>query len=461
MGRALLIVAALAWFGCADAAPDRAAQQDTTRVAQENDPHKAFACVSCHRGNRADAGRASVPREACTAAGCHDDAGPAEVTLATARFEHRNHGANGDITLNCAGCHTHDEGEAPLRASLDACALCHQQDLADTDKSKGNQCRLCHRELEHNSLTSQGVAIAHGSLPWIETGCTRCHYDVLASSGKVTMETCTNCHAQTPDVTRRGIASDLHPPHRGVGCTSCHEAGLHRIGAMSSAVALQCADCHTAAHDRPVNTVAAAVCSTCHTSSHSAQQRLVLGLMEDEAVLPSAKFMMGLTCRSCHVPPGAPDAPERARRGQAAACVACHESAYSKVLQWWIDGLRLRDRTVGSYIAQAKQNLPNAPDTARALLRKSEARLALVRNAGGQHNLELSDGVLRTAVEDVGAAYRLAGRAAPAPPALGNKPHVGMCSFCHYAGTEGLDFGNLQPGIHDRLLSTRRPEQRR
>ena len=438
MVRALLIAAALALIGC-NATPSQqaAVPGDTQTVLAAGDTtanaHAGVACAACHRGHKADVGRASVPRGACTASGCHEDAGPPKVALATAHFDHRNHAVNGDIALSCAGCHTHNDGQAPLRASLDACALCHAEDLVG---KKENDCRLCHGQPEHNSLTSQGIPVAHAALPVLETGCARCHYDVQAPRAKVSVEKCSACHTHAPTVTRAGIARDLHPRHSGVQCTSCHEAGLHRIGAMSSAVNLQCADCHSVAHAQQVGAwPLAQTCYRCHSDAHRAQQRL-----------------MGLTCRSCHVPPGSMLTGTSARRGTAGACTACHEPEFARVLDWWLTGVRARGQSVGAYVASARRDLGNAPDSSRALLASAEAMLAMVRAAGGEHNIELSDLIFRSSVVNVVDAYRVAGRAAPAPPLLGNKPHVGTCSFCHYSTTENWDFKAMPPGLHERLV---------
>lgn len=459
MGRALLIITALALFGCNETPrpPAAAARAESGALpgAPAADGHAGLACAACHQGRKADFGRASVPRDACTASGCHEDAGPPAVTLANASFEHRNHGQDSEIALSCAGCHTHDSGAAPLRAAVDGCALCHERELDDTNT---DACKTCHGKPTHVGLASQGMPVAHASLPWLETGCSRCHYDVRGERSKVGTDVCSSCHTRTPAVTRRGIGRDLHPSHGGVGCTSCHEAGLHRIGAMSSAVNLQCADCHDRAHEQQVGSGAqAAVCSSCHTNAHIAQQRLVLGFVGSEPVLPSAKFAMGLTCRSCHVPPGITATGTDARRGQAAACAGCHEREFGQVLDWWLDGLSTRQRAVGSYVETARKQLAAAPDTSRALVANAAALLALVREAGGQHNLELSDLLFRTSVTDVSEAYKLAGRAAPPAPQLGSTPHVGTCSFCHYGRTEALNFRAMRPDLHERLTRTKRP----
>ena len=73
MDRALLIVAALAVFGCGSPAREEARGEQTGAAqlaASAADPHAKLTCAACHEGKRADIGRASVPREACAASGC-------------------------------------------------------------------------------------------------------------------------------------------------------------------------------------------------------------------------------------------------------------------------------------------------------------------------------------------------------------------------------------------------------
>ena len=64
MDRALLIIAALAVFGCGNPAREEARGEQTGAVqlaASEADPHVGLTCAACHEGKRADIGRASVP----------------------------------------------------------------------------------------------------------------------------------------------------------------------------------------------------------------------------------------------------------------------------------------------------------------------------------------------------------------------------------------------------------------
>jgi hypothetical protein len=420
------------------------------------DSHAGLTCSACHSGGRADLGRASVPRESCTASGCHEDGGAERVRMATATFEHRRHGEEGDIVPSCAGCHTHSEGNRPLRASFDACALCHLPQLTSPESQ---QCQVCHVQPRHVTLTSAGVPVPHGSMPWAEIGCVRCHYDVADPPIEVATERCASCHANVAEATRRGIGMDLHPPHSGVTCTSCHAAGAHQVRAVSSAVDLICTDCHAVAHEMrlaPWDQTGVAwenqdACNVCHAGVHHPQQQLLLGLIPGAPTAPARKFLIGMTCRSCHIPPVA-GSPVQAIRGQALACRSCHEPEYDRVLQWWLEGVDRRLRATTAYVHAAQRGLGEAaPDSSRMLLSSAARVLALVDSAGGQHNLELTDRVFRESVVRVQDAYRIAGRTTPPAPALGRPPHQGLCSGCHYSG-EPLDMRAMPRDFHERVV---------
>jgi len=449
MGRVLLI--ALALVACSSA-PDAA--PGTEAATTPTDPHGELACAACHQGERAELGRAAVPRAACAASGCHEDGGPVEVELATARFRHRNHARNGDIEASCAGCHTHASGEEPLVASVDACAVCHLSEVAGAE---AQDCRLCHTEPSHVQLTSQGVPVPHSSLPWIETGCVRCHYDVAEPPVEVSTARCAACHEDLQALTRAGIGEDLHPAHLGNTCTACHEAGTHRVRAMSSAVDLVCADCHRREHGIDVGTEheVSATCGACHRDSHAAQQSLLLGILpgDPREAAPSTKFLAGLTCRSCHI--------EVMRggiepiRGQARSCQGCHRDEYAVVLDWWIRGLDQRLDIAGRYVDRARRDVTR-PDSARALVERASAYIGLVREAGGQHNLELSDQVFRQSLDLALQAYRAAGQTAPVPPHLGTEPHAGLCSYCHYRLDEPWNYDRMSEALHQDILEQTR-----
>lgn len=422
MGRpTVLTLAALAALACEPAPPTRAA----------GDPHAAMACAQCHNGDLADRAQASVPPESCASAGCHETV-PDVVTLATVRFTHLNHGATETPHAECSGCHTHAAGGEPLRAGADACGLCHEEALAGV---QGEDCRLCHATPDHVGMTSQGVAIPHDGLPWIEGGCLRCHFAVARPAHEVPLGRCAACHDDVEAVTAAGIGQDLHPGHAGVYCGSCHERDNHRIEAMSSAVDLDCGACHAEEHGVDVDHawLDAATCNTCHGGVHAGPQQVLLGILPDaEAALPSQHFMDGVTCASCHIPPDDPE--PGALSGTAQACVQCHRSEYTRVLDWWNQGIDERIRLVDRYLSGAEGAVAGraVEDPAAQAAARARRMLETIRTSGGQHNLPLAHRTFEDALAGAREAYRLAGLGAPPAPDLGRAPRQGICAFCHY-----------------------------
>lgn len=419
----------------------------------DTDPdHGNLACATCHRGELADRGMASVPAASCASGDCHGGAVPDEVHVATVTFEHRSHGAGSGIALGCAGCHSHDVGSQPLTGSTDACGLCH----ADQQSGEGGQdCGVCHGHPEHVTLTSQGLPVPHQSLPWISRACVRCHYDVTDPTPQVSMARCAACHQGVQALAGRAIGEDLHPDHSGLACTSCHESEPHRIVAMSSAVDLSCVDCHREGHDVELSSGwPSETCNACHREVHQDQQRLVLGSVgSGVSSAPAEKFMDGLVCRSCHLP--GPSAEEPASvSGSPRACVACHEPEYATVLDWWEEGLDQRLRVVGAYVDQARRSLDGSPqDSVEVLLGEAGDLLALLDRAGGQHNLRLAHELFRESLARTRRAWTLAGRTPPESPGLGRAPNMGVCSYCHYRLDDPWEFQTMPEAFHIRVMS--------
>ncbi|MGD8321767.1 MAG: cytochrome c3 family protein [Gemmatimonadota bacterium] len=448
MGRyPLLILAALAVGACAS--------EETTPQTAGGDPHASLACTECHDGGLADRGLAAVPSATCGRSGCHDKNLPDKVTIQTVSFDHTNHGASGSPPAGCAGCHTHSAGGQPITAGPETCGLCHADELSG---ARGEDCRLCHQSLNHTGMTSQGVAIPHEGLPWIEGGCLRCHYAVSKPVHEVSLTRCAQCHDDVQAATARGIGEDLHPAHAGNSCGSCHEEDNHRIEAMSSAVDLDCAACHKDAHGVNVDHgwLETRTCDACHGSEHQGPQRLLLGILPDTSVAtPSDHFMDGLTCRSCHLPgSGSADA---ARVGSSVACVQCHRSEYATVLRWWNQGIAERTRMVDRYLAGAEEAVEgrDTTDAGVRATRRARSLLELVRAGGGQHNLPLTHRIFQDVVAGASQAYRSVGRVAPSPPQLGRAPRQGICSYCHYTLPEPGFSENMDDAFHREVLGGR------
>jgi hypothetical protein len=457
MGRALLTVCLAALIaGCAaDETPDGAPQR-TALAGAAHDPHGDLPCAACHTGALVGTRIAAAPREGCTASGCHQEGGPGMVSTGTVTFQHRDHARDGEQTLSCAGCHTHGEGRQPLRVSVDACALCHLPDVGSDDAAT---CRLCHVTPDHTALTSQGMPIPHSSLPWVETGCNRCHFDVAEAPKRVDTGGCVACHGVDGGLSDRAAGMDLHENHTAVSCTSCHEGDVHRIRAISSAVQLACGDCHVREHN--VTLISEwrddRTCNSCHETVHQSQQRLLLGILPGEFAAPNYKFIAGMTCRSCHIRTPGTVAAGTPIRGQAEACASCHTTEYRQVLEWWVDGTRQKTRSVQAFLNRATADLQGvASDSVEALLASSSSMMALVAEAGGHHNLELSDRIFRETVARVTRAYAMSGRVPPQAPVLGSPAHEGLCSHCHYSPDDPWDFSRMSERFHREVMGGRR-----
>lgn len=464
MGRRILLIGTglllLAVPGCSLTEAPQAAREGA-------DPHAGYNCAACHeftlgsetrlaaeRLVSADSITVRVPASEarCSNSGCHEDGGPREVSFRSVTFDHRNHGGDTMVVMSCAGCHGHDRGGQPLTASVDPCSLCH---LSEQSAGNAGECRVCHTSLEHAGATSQGISVPHEGLPWVEGGCVRCHYDVTTAPTEVSILACRACHEDSA-VVARGIGEDLHGSHAGVGCTSCHQGEAHRIQAMSTAIALDCGQCHREVHAVTVSSAfpGAGTCNDCHAGTHTAQQRMVLGLLPGvQAPEPSEKFLDGLTCRSCHLAGTRFDAATPVE-GTGAACEQCHRSEYRSVLRWWNEGSRDRLRQVRNALGRAEDALGSAP---QAMVRLDSARVlvSLVEEGGAVHNLHLAHRLLVQASDQINQAYLDATRSPPAPPELGREPRMGLCSYCHYRLNDPWLFEEMSGDFHREVLRGR------
>lgn len=397
--------------------------------------HEGVTCRACHEPASAGRSVGPVPSESCSSSDCHRTDNPQTVTFASVVFEHRGHGATGEMPLGCAGCHTHDEGQAELETENESCALCHQPEMSGANTA---DCVVCHAE-EVVGRTSQGVEVPHEGLPWIGGGCVRCHYDVAAEREPPGMAECASCHVEREVVLREALDGELHPEHTGVPCTSCHQEGTHRVLALSSAVDLRCADCHATSHEVELasSPIGSATCNDCHAGEHAPQQAFLFGLVDhDVAAVPSEKFMDGVTCRSCHVDHAAVGATSfadgtTAVTGGADGCVACHRPEYGRVLDWWRDGIRTRLGAVEGELSRAGQRI-GTNDEAEARLAEAARALATIRDGGGVHNVRLAHRLLVAASGHVQGAYEAAGLEAPPSVPLGPEPSRGLCNYCHF-----------------------------
>lgn len=437
--------------------------QEVGAMRQMQPGHPDLACGACHQGKATDRNILGVPEQTCTSSRCHTDGGPAEVTLGSVTFTHRDHADTAFVKLDCAGCHTHDQRNPALVASSDACAFCHAQAL---EGERAADCRTCHSTPTHVATTSQGVTIPHQDIPWVETGCVRCHYDVTEPPLEVHLTQCETCHADLEAVTREGVGRDLHPAHLTVACTSCHQKSPHRIVEMSSAVDLACGDCHAEAHVLELHPTEEwsdwSTCSTCHGDTHQAEQAMLLGFEEGVPPLPSFKFVSGMTCRTCHTEDGPSDgsqADTQTAGGDPSDCQACHPRPYNVIPGWWAEGARQRVAAASRYL-DAVERAGSGSSEVQSQVAEGRRLLEMVRAGGVAHNVEFTDLLVRRAVTQGQVAAEAENLRIPSPPDFGSRARPGFCSHCHFRLNEpwiSLDM----PGDFHRDVVARREARTR
>jgi len=494
MGRPLLLTAAVvstlllaACAGVEGPEETRQSLSGSDQVGIQEDPHAEYLCSACHeyvedtgsllslaRYTHPDSASVRAPASAarCSDSGCHEDMGPREITYQSVTFPHRFHGLSPEpdatapadttgfqqpyVEMSCAGCHGHASGTEPMTVSTDACSLCHLN-----EQSAGNrgECRQCHTVMDGAGQVSATLSIPHEDLPWINGGCVRCHYDVSQASTEPLDGTCVNCHLDDPALASASPDPDLvHPQHVDVGCSSCHVAESHDVQGMTTAVNLQCAGCHLEAHEVEVTESwpERTTCMSCHADSHEAQQRLLLGVIPGwESATPSEKFMQGLNCSSCHIPPGqggpALATADQGVDGSQLACQTCHLQEYDLVLEWWEEGSAARLARVRGMVSRARRRLQSS-EAGLAAVDTAAALVTLVDSAGAVHNLGLSHRMMVEAAETVIRGYNAAGMSPERAPDLGRQPNQGLCSYCHYRLDDPWLFEEMSGEFHRKVM---------
>jgi hypothetical protein len=194
-----------------------------------------------------------------------------------------------------------------------------------------------------------------------------------------------------------------------------------------------CATCHEGRTPPPGSEQPSAVCIDCHASSHEPIQACYAGAVRGVAVPADTMFLARVSCVGCHSDTTF-TAPVGAARNAAldGMCTSCHGRRFGGMLAMWRNGVEWRTQAVSAYVAQAVADPRLAGDAARARVRVARDAMQLLRTVGALHNVRGADQLFRAALDSTTAAYRRAGVAAPARPALGPDPASNECLGCHY-----------------------------
>ncbi len=279
-------------------------------------------------------------------------------------FSHKFH--VGDQGLECAACHRNwEKSDDPGMPSAKQCALCH--DDADADKPPERQVASMFDGKKFKALRVMALAdevvFSHKSHATRGSECATCHADVaendvLTPSLAPTMDSCTNCHAQTAGpqdcaVCHKEIRAEVAPPNhradwkRGHGavvrecsratgdrcelchtessCTACHQTELpasHTAfwrrrghGLAASMDRESCATCH-----------APSSCDTCHQETQPSSHRAGFGAPTNRHCIGCHEPLAGDSCGACHkaTPSHALAPPKPPDHTPAMDCRMCH-----------------------------------------------------------------------------------------------------------------------------------------
>ena len=195
------------------------------------------------------------------------------------------------------------------------------------------------------------------------------------------------CHEQagvrlpaTVSFAGRKIPHARHVAEFGAVCTACHSAEVHK------AVTAKPATC-TACHHSP----ASERCESCHR----VQSTFYRGTVTTGLAKATPNVMVNAVgCTGCHQM-----ATKHSRQAVGAACVGCHDQAYTSFLDEWTKGADQEITRTAAAVQRAETLVRGGRATAEARAGVKEARdaLALVRKARPVHNPEAAAALLEAA----------------------------------------------------------------
>lgn len=407
-------------------------------ISWETSSHNDVACVECHippgigseirkkyealamvasyfTGTYGTNPWAEVPDESCLRPGCH------EQRLLIGRelfqnvlFDHRPHltELRREKKLRCTSCHSQIVQGQHITVTENTCFLCH---FKETALNRGTaRCTLCH-PVPEKIITAAGLRFDHADVKRFDMECTLCHADVVRGQGEVPEDRCLTCHGDPERLARYGETEFLHKTHvtdHKVECLSCHIEIRHRVPERLEAAATSCETCHVG-------------------GGHSPQRDLYVGIGgKGVDPRPSAMYLAGVRCESCHLVTA-----EGKRLASAVSCMACHGAKFYRIYELWQKTILERLERVRSELADARRSLrarlesleeqsdvqtPSRKPTsieeqregARAAwerVLRAEENVRFVEEAHGVHNLYYTFDLLWQVHEDLQRALEEAG----------------------------------------------------
>ncbi len=366
---------------------------------------------------------AEIEDAACTREGCHIEQRLGIVSFQGVRFDHAQH--LGELRrgkdLRCTSCHSQIVQGEHLTVTSTTCNLCHFKDRPVGQPLSG--CLGCHPSPPN--VEYEGVPIDHDQIVRDMVSCSKCHSDVAVGDGIAEEQRCWTCHNLPERIEAFDNPTLLHEVHiaeHNIECQQCHTEIQHKVVALEETLELDCAGCHTGAHE--------------------AQRALVAGSgghSVDET--PSRMFLARVTCESCHSLPGDLPGHEGVSMAGEATCLSCHGVEFAGILPGWQQELEARLNAASNVVGRVRRAVGARPaPPADSLIQAAEENVELVRVGRGAHNVPYADELLRAAVEMAREAAEADGRDPRlASVNLGQPLEAGSCESCHF----GVDGGGI------------------
>ena len=339
---------------------------------------------------------AEISDASCTRQGCHETQtllGP--IRFKDVKFDHSHH--LGELRrkkqLRCTSCHSQMVQGSHILVTEETCFLCH---MKDRDQTTGMlNCRTCHTDEIFLEMGSQ-LRYNHTTIVQTNKSCESCHINTIEGNAPVSLQQCINCHWQTDFFERYEDPEFLHKNHvtdHKIECTACHTPISHRI--------------------QRKHLLTGEDCRSCHQDQHVAQAQLFAGLGgADIPQQPDPMFTAGLSCQSCHIFHEENISGSETMVSSAEACDQCHGQGYGHLLQNWGTYLAHLEADVISYLEQTRTSLDQrdglTPER-KEVLEHANQYILLVLSAGGIHNIQLSDNLLKAAHDLISQTLQEAG----------------------------------------------------
>jgi hypothetical protein len=354
--------------------------------------------VDCMVGRVGTKPNATVKDISCLRSECHstEELVSKDIDYHGIKFTHKKHVAKevDGITISCATCHSHFEGNEHFSVNNNVCFTCHfLKNNASNKRLVQTGCKSCH-EVPNKIIEYGLIRVNHSEFVSYKASCEdSCHKREIKKTSEVSDSVCLNCHSFSKG--KDANSPELHEKHTGhekVECFACHGKVSHGQREVSSVSAMM-------------------DCRNCHSDTHQVQRSIYTTeypIHEDKTeLILSPMFLTHVECSGCHIErvqrkSGSLDSFGTVAKAVPRACDNCHEKGTGdKYIPFWQGKIkRLYEQVskeLDKYDAEAK--LETDETTARQLHDKvNQARSILdsVLSDGswGVHNLKYTEAML-------------------------------------------------------------------